>query len=568
MHAFPRTLHIGVIVAVLLSTVAVLAGAPHTVHAAGAKTCKTVKKHGKKTRVCTTKSPVPAIPTNPSAGLPSLTVGPQPDSARAVTQTIPASGGSISATGADGTVYTLTFPKDSLVDDQEITMTPLSGVSKLPGGHALAAGVQLDPQGLQLAQPATLTIKPATPIPAQNRISFASQDSGTDFHLYPQAYDPQTITLQVTHFTEYGAFQGAAADVLTQMQHGTLSYLSLSEQLRSMLGAMRASQLTGADSPYTWDQIESKFVEMSQAWYAQKVLPGLQLAVDPNADDDQMSQAIREAMSWEREIQLLGVNDPDLEAKWTTILGMIQQALTNAYARAYNRCVNEHNVMQVRQMMTIEHSIQLMGYDLGPSHDALADAQKCLHFELDVDATYTSQSSGHGSTINTSGHVQVAALPLTLDANFRYLTGSKQIDYQQFTASGGNATCSVTPVGTTLGDPFGAVLALSPSGGTAPKGSAPVPPKITLQVDPGTAKEQIRVSCPRAQYDQVFDYTQFTGLWDSAHGVGHTFTDWTVLGGSTYAKYTSGAKTVSYTVAGDSVVYTMSVTLTLRHTPG
>lgn len=568
MNRFVRPLHLGVVFALLLASGTAVVGSPAPAQAATKQTCKTVKKHGKKVRVCKPGKTPSSIPIHPSDGLPAVTVAPHPDSGRAVTQTVPSGGGSISATGADGTLYTLTFPKDSLVTDQEITMTPLSGVDKIPAGHMLAAGVQLDPQGLQLAQPATLTIKLARSIPVQNQVSFASEDSGADYHLYPQSYDPQTVTLQIYHFTEYGVFPGSAIDVFTEMKYGTLSYLTLAEQMRAMLGEIRNADLTGTPTPYTWDQVESKFVEMEQAWYTQKVLPGMQLAVDPNADDNQMARALNEALSWERQIQLMGVENPDLDAKWTTLQGMIQQALTNAYARASNRCLNGHDVSQVQRMMSVERTIELMGYDLGPSHNALVDVQKCLHFELDVDATFTSHASLNGTIIDTSGHVQVASLPLTLDQNFRYVTGSKQIDYVQFTASGGNADCSVTPVGTTLGDPFSAVLALSPGTATTSNGSSPVPPKLNLQIAPGSAMEHVQVSCPKGQYTHTFDYTQFTGLWDPAHGLGHNFTDWNVLGGATYATYTSGTKTFTYNVSGTTDVFTMNVSMTLRHTPG
>src|SRR5690348_14436311 len=72
-----------------------------------------------------------------------------PDKARTVKLTIPLTGGSLSATGGDGTVYTLTVPDKALLSAQEISMTPLAAMDALPLGGGLAAGVQLEPEGLR-----------------------------------------------------------------------------------------------------------------------------------------------------------------------------------------------------------------------------------------------------------------------------------------------------------------------------------------------------------------------------------------------------------------------------------
>lgn len=559
MNSSVRSVNMALISVLLLSAVNVVSDGTSPVKAAST-TCKTVTKHGKTVHSCKGAKRLP-FPTNPSQGLPSVTVTPTSDSGRSVTKTVSPDGGTVSTTGADGTVYTLSFSKDSLGSDQVITMTPLAAVNNLPGKHPLAAGVQLDPQGLQLGQPATLTIKLATPIPPANQLSFASEDSGVDFHLYQQTYDPQTITMKIVHFTEYGVFPGSASDLFAQMKYGTLSYQSLAEQFRAALGAMHQAQVMAAPEPYTWNQIESQFVAVQEAWYQQKVLPQMELAVDANANDDQVNAAISEVFQWEHSIQLLGVENADLDAEWVKLQDMVKQAIVNAYARAYTRCVNNHDLAQISRLSQLAHFMALMGYDVSTGTNFIADYQKCWRFELDVDATYTSHASGNGTTLDTSGHVQVMALPLVLDGDLHGLGGAKQIDYLQFSASGGNATCSFTPIGTTLGDPFGAHLRVGMT-------SAASPIQLTLTVSPGTAQEHAQVSCPKGQYVHVFDYSQFTGLWDDAAGLGHTFTDWKILGGSTYATYSSGTKSFTYQVGGVTTVFTLSTTLTLRHTPG
>ena len=75
------------------------------------------------------------------------------DSAHAAAETITAAnGGTITATGADGTIFTLTVPANALLTDEAVTMTPISSVGGLLISGGLVAGVQLAPEGLRLFQ--------------------------------------------------------------------------------------------------------------------------------------------------------------------------------------------------------------------------------------------------------------------------------------------------------------------------------------------------------------------------------------------------------------------------------
>ena len=100
-------------------------------------------------------APNPSDPVLPSTPNPaSVSVTPEPT--LAASSRITTAGGTLEATGSDGTVYELTIPADALLSDTTITLVPLAGVSglDLSGGRFL--GVQLEPDGLRLFQPATL----------------------------------------------------------------------------------------------------------------------------------------------------------------------------------------------------------------------------------------------------------------------------------------------------------------------------------------------------------------------------------------------------------------------------
>src|SRR5437016_2009958 len=119
-----------------------------------------------------------ATTTTTSSTTTTTIVGPGPvvitvDEARAATRTLPLEGGTLSATGADGTAYSLTIPPGALLLETMITMTPIVSVSggDMPGGSVL--GVDLKPSGLRLYEFADLSIVPAQLSPSANIAGFS-----------------------------------------------------------------------------------------------------------------------------------------------------------------------------------------------------------------------------------------------------------------------------------------------------------------------------------------------------------------------------------------------------------
>jgi len=99
--------------------------------------------------------PLVAKPEAPSG---PLSIGLALETAHAVTATIGAPGGVITATSAGGAHFRLELPAGALFGDEDIRMTPLSQVTGTLISGGLLAGVHLEPEGLQFVRPATLTI--------------------------------------------------------------------------------------------------------------------------------------------------------------------------------------------------------------------------------------------------------------------------------------------------------------------------------------------------------------------------------------------------------------------------
>jgi hypothetical protein len=81
------------------------------------------------------------------------------------------SGGSLTATALDGTVYQLDTPAGALATDTLIRMTPVRQIEGMPFGSEQFA-VQFGPEGLQLYANAMLTITPSREIPVDQQIFF------------------------------------------------------------------------------------------------------------------------------------------------------------------------------------------------------------------------------------------------------------------------------------------------------------------------------------------------------------------------------------------------------------
>jgi hypothetical protein len=183
---------------------------------------------------------IPAVSANP------LTVAITGDSSKAVRQSIPMTGGSIVATGADGTIYTLTIPEGALLSEREITLTPISSIDNLPLSGGLLGAVQISPE-IEFYNYAKLTIQPGGTAAANTTvIGFAAENTGAEFYLLAtentatnalqvQQADESLPTLMLDRAGMYGAGVGTAEDARSQVQNHPPTSLSSQIQQASFV---------------------------------------------------------------------------------------------------------------------------------------------------------------------------------------------------------------------------------------------------------------------------------------------------------------------------------------------
>ncbi len=272
-----------------------------------------------------------------------LNVGAIPSQYSGVSKVImSASGGSLTATGPDGTRFILTVPPNAVPEDAKITMSPIVAIENLPFSGGLVAAVQITPN-VQFYKAATLLIEPAQPIPAREQMSFASfayHGDGREFHLYPMETDPSRIAFNLLRLGGYGVARGTKTEQETvrariptdpedrlfmQMQKA----LSLIRERRLLAASSRVSSLTDVydGSPRFMrasfgrgevpQQVEGEafaaflkdFLAKQLELYDQVIMPGLRNArpgCTPE-EQEQLAKILDDAFGWERRVELLGL---------------------------------------------------------------------------------------------------------------------------------------------------------------------------------------------------------------------------------------------------------------------
>jgi hypothetical protein len=130
-----------------------------------------------------------------------------PDRSRGKSARIGPGGGEVTATGADGTRYTLTVPPGAVAEDEKISVTPVKRFGGLPFGGA-ALGAELAPNGLTFATPAALRITSKRPL-SKRLVGFGYANRSHVLDVQPPAGSGRSRVLRIEHFST-GAVAGSS----------------------------------------------------------------------------------------------------------------------------------------------------------------------------------------------------------------------------------------------------------------------------------------------------------------------------------------------------------------------
>jgi hypothetical protein len=233
-------------------------------------------------------------------------------------------------------------------------------------------------------------------------------------------------------------------------------------------------------------------------YYDDVVRPKLTAA---ETNDALARDAIAEALAWARNAELMGLeNDPEYQKRRDEMNAKIQAVLRNAANKAYERCVNDHDLEQIVRLASLARIEQLHGYDLGDVWDKFL---RCTNFEVRFDSKITSTldwSGGGGEGGLSGSHDALWRVASTIPLDFTAVAVNQPLTWTAFSyQSTKNDDCGDNPdlvsreqgVSTTNGT-MSTVLSmdLNPREPALEGQPAPDPPEDYLQLFVVTAPKE------------------------------------------------------------------------------
>jgi hypothetical protein len=309
-------------------------------------------------------------------------VAPVRDSARGSAAEIDHTGGSIVARGADGSTFTLAIPPDALDGPHTITMTPVTRIDRLPFSGGLLAGVELEPEGLRLRVPATLTVAPAVSATPPNHIlTYAYAQGGENLILYP-GLDGDAVVLPILHFSGYGAGSGSAGDAAAQGSETPAG------PLQPYVQQYAGERLRRIFNQITQEELNERAIEIFTNAYNNVVVRQLN-EVKESCDKATLQLAMQTAFDFLRLIQLWGWGEDESMKGFTPLVfELADEILRTCQQKAYDRCVSRNDPFQIVDMLSIARQLQMLGDEDPYLTTFIEDGlmESCLRFEIDFES--------------------------------------------------------------------------------------------------------------------------------------------------------------------------------------
>ncbi|GAC1406433.1 MAG: hypothetical protein NVSMB64_12090 [Candidatus Velthaea sp.] len=366
------------------------------------------------------------------AGTP-VSVGVTVDAARGTAQTLtPDAGGTLLVTGADGTRYSLEVPPGALSSATRVTLAPIAAISGSPLG-GLKNGVQFGPEGLVLNTDATLTIKPAVPIPLAQFVGFGYTQQGTQFHLEPATGNSASIVMAIRHFSGVGDANATPSQV-TQMvqQHPPSSPADdVSQKVAALDSELHGGQISSA-------QFNAQVGQLVTPYYDANIKPKMIAGLDSDAAFTSGAQA---GLSFLRQLEILGIAPDQVAIIGPEIESLLKQGMLNALSRAYAQCSTQHNYGVIVKIIAAERQAQILGYK--PAEIDYTKLAPCVIFNV--------VSTPSTATIGVDG-TQLFGLDLE-NAQHQLLVGAQSVQFNW--ASGDASVAAVSAAGGQQADAIG-----------------------------------------------------------------------------------------------------------------
>lgn len=478
-----------------------------------------------------------------------------------VTEVIGPEGGVIEATHPEGLVLRLTLPEGAVVVPTEITLTPVTQM--VGSGLEEGVGAQLEPHGLTLLHPATLTLElpPGRSIDDLWGISTLAGGEQTALHPVLPA-DPGFVELPIFGFSSYGAFPGGRANAediadrpVTSVGRRVVGEVAMIT--REYLTKEAAEYLENEEAPvfgadFPWDEV----LALRDQWLEEGILPLAEAALDDDIAFLRFEHEVSQLLGLDSTLSLL--DPPPGEIRFEEFVDLVAGPIENARDRAVERCKTEHRLGEIGYALSLDAQLFLLGAE-AIQLDPYAIVVACARFRLVFQSTISQEGSADGtenrSTSFVAGEVDpvypLAAAVAVLGSGTDFtIVGTGVLGYEVvegtniFELPGG--TCEATYVGGEDGEMMVVLLEVPERpqkygpwsvpeiyGAVAPPPDPPEPAEVRVAIDPGDPIERATGSC-----------TGFEGLgaesaiWDAVFAIRHIMEavegeEWAAIFGAT-----------------------------------
>jgi hypothetical protein len=210
----------------------------------------------------------------------------------------PELGGSIETFGPDGTKYLLTIPPNALVEEREITITPIVNIVGLPLPNGMLTAVQFEPDGLRLLEPATLTIELPFQAPS-GLVGFLFNNNGEGFHLFPTEANSNTLSFSLFHFSSVGA---ALIDCEQMEAFDVVNWLTQEDRAKQRIALLNAFIENNCES-LDVDAAARALMEIHYDWFYDSAGVSTLLIKAQTDPEGFLDHAISQLNSWYLSLQ-------------------------------------------------------------------------------------------------------------------------------------------------------------------------------------------------------------------------------------------------------------------------
>ena len=248
----------------------------------------------------------------------------------------------------------LVVPADALVDDVEVTVTPLAALRGSPLDDGLIGGARLAPEGLRFFEAATLIVPAPPGLDSGDVVAFSAGGDGGDLHLTPHLATTDEIEIPLWHFSSSGA---ATAD--PEALGAVMGHEPTSGEARAAAAIAAANRaLVVADErgdPSASATHAAAIADALRIWFGD-VRTGLQ-AVDGSISFFEL--AAGEWASWSATVAFYDVADA-LDAELTESATLALDAGSEVARQLLRRCDGEELASEIRDAARVATILQLM----------------------------------------------------------------------------------------------------------------------------------------------------------------------------------------------------------------